>query len=57
MPTLNDYLKYGETALAAYALNLSPGLIDIDGLVCTGMGGCFGLEYAQASHHRDRTRS
>jgi pimeloyl-ACP methyl ester carboxylesterase len=37
MPTINDYLKYGETALAAYALNLSPGLIDVDALKLAGM--------------------
>ncbi len=37
MPTIKDYLKYGETAFAAYALNLLPGADFVGKLTDQGM--------------------
>jgi hypothetical protein len=37
MPTINDYLKYGETALAAYAVNLAIRTDIVEALKTAGM--------------------
>lgn len=46
MPTINDYLKYGETALAAYAVNLSNGANIVNALKAAGMPNAEATKFA-----------